>query len=276
MPVMEGSDSLRPVGAPGGAIDPDLTQPEIPVISKTKELQLFMMSVRNQSSGSYSGSYSGPQGAYGIDPGRWDLMARRAGLGGADMRDPGMQDYVAAWTMKALYGRYHNWNLVALAWSNGTGAADSVIKQSNKNPDAVSLADIELFYKGGFTAGVVHGMAKLGWKNIQGEADLDPGLTQLGSQQPHRTITGTGNVAIEDTYNATIRALLSEADAEKRSNAPSASEIMFQQIDGWSQSVAGGARADYRTDVSEVQSDVSQASGSGSGQELKPMEIEER
>jgi len=277
MPVLTGADQQPGAQLPGyNEPDPDLKEsaPSVPgPMEKTKELQLFMMAVRNQTSGSYAGSYGGTTGAYGIDANRWDMMARRAGLDGANMRDPAMQDYVAAWTMRALFAKYRNWNLVSLAWSNGEGAANKVIKASNKNPESVTLNDISKSYKVDAVWKVILDMEKLGWKGVTGEGDLDP---TLGPALPTQVITGTGNVNVEDPYNATRRALFDERENEQRANEPSASEVLFQQIDAWSQSVAGGARADYRTDLSTVQAEKGLGSGTTSANELKPMKIEER
>ncbi len=274
MPVLTGPDQqpMRPVGAPGGVIDPDLS-PVTPQQERSKELQQFMMSVKRQSSGSFQGNYQSNGGAYGIDAARWDMMARRAGLDGADMRDPGMQDYVAAWTMKALYSKYQNWNLVALAWSSGSGAADAVIVQSRKDPAAVNLQDIANFYDAGYSTAVMNNMANLGYKGITQESDL---TLEESVNRPTRVITGTGRVSIEDTYNATARALWDEAKAEDAKAMPSATEVLFAQIDEWSQSVAGGARRDFRTDVSSVQAERGMTDTESKGQELSPMRIEER
>ncbi len=269
----EGYDPLEPVGAPGGAPDPENTPTETPLLERSKELQLFMMSVRRQSSGSHSGNYHSNGGAYGIDASRWDAMARRAGLDGANMQDPGMQDYVAAWTMKALYSKYRNWNLVALAWSSGAGAASAVIVQSRKAPESVTLSDISAFYDASYTSGVMGNMQKLGFKGVTQESDLS---LEEAVNRPTRVITGTGNVSIEDTYNATARALWDEAKDQDAKAMPSAAETLFSQIDQWSQSVAGGARRDFRTDVSSVQAERGMGESESKGQELPPMTIEER
>lgn len=270
----DGYDPFVPVGAPGGRPDPENTAPtEVPLMERTKELQLFMMSIKRQASGSFSGNYQSSGGAYGIDAARWDMMARRAGLDGAVMRDPGMQDYVAAWTMKALYGKYRNWNLVALAWSSGSGAADAVIVQSRKDPAAVTLRDIDDFYDAGYASSVMSNMANLGYRGVTQESDL---TLEESVNRPTRIITGTGNVSLEDTYNATARALWDEALAEDEKSMPSAAETLFAQIDSWSQSVAGGARRDFRTDVSSVQAERGLADSENKGQSLSPMRIEER
>ena len=269
----DGYDPFLPVGAPGGKPDPENTPTEAPLMERSKELQLFMMSVRRQSSGSYSGAYNANGGAYGIDASRWDAMARRAGLDGANMQDPGMQDYVAAWTMKALYGKYRNWNLVALAWNSGSGAASAVVVQSRKAPESVTLNDINDFYDSSYTSGVMSNMANLGFKGVTQESDL---TLEEAVNRPTRVLTGTGNVSIEDTYNATARALWDEAKDQDAKAMPSAAETLFSQIDQWSQSVAGGARRDFRTDVSAVQAERGIGKSESKGQELDPMTIEER
>ena len=142
----------------------------------------------------------------------------------------------------------------------------------NKNPESITLNDIDGLF-GDTTSRIIFDMKKLGWKGVTGEGDLDP---TLGPPLPNQVITGTGNVNVEDPYNATRRALFDERENEQRANEPSASEVLFGQIDAWSQSVAGGARADYRTDLSTVQAEKGQVSGTTSANELKPMRIEER
>lgn len=257
---------------PDAGLDTGYVTPptDVPQMQRSQELQLFMMSVKRQASGSYTGNYQSSGGAYGIDAERWDLMARRAGLDGAIMRDPAMQDYVAAWTMKALYSKYQNWNLVALAWSSGEGAAAAVIVQSRKAPSAVTIRDIDSFYDSGYASSVMDNMANLGYRGVTQESDL---TLEQAVNNPTRVITGTGNVSIEDTYNATARALFDEALAEDAKAMPSAAETLFAQIDSWSQSVAGGARQDFRTDVSSVQAERGIADSESKGQSLSPMEI---
>jgi hypothetical protein len=232
-----------------------------------------MMSVRRQSSGSFTGNYHANGGAYGIDASRWDAMARRAGLDGANQQDPGMQDYVAAWTMKALYSKYRNWNLVALAWNSGSGAAAEVVLSTRKAPESVTLADISDFGYSTYTSGVMANMSKLGYKGVTQESDL---TLEQAVNRPTQVITGTGNVSVEDTYNATARALWDEAKDQDAKAMPSAAETLFSQIDQWSQSVAGGARRDFRTDVSAVQAERGIGNSESKGQELAPMTIEER
>lgn len=265
MPVLSGAEDQP------GYVDP--INQRAPQQDRTQELQLFMMSIRNQHSGSYAGSYSSEGGAYGITVSAWDAMARRAGLDGADMRDTAMQDYVAAWTMKAYFAKYQNWALVALAWQKGTRAADNVVKSLDRDPQYVQSWEIDNYYDDTSVHAVMSDMGKLGYRGITGEADLNPTLEQ-GVNRPTQVITGTGRVSVEDTYNATVRALRDEFAAEGKANAPSASEVLFQQIDEWSNSVAGGARQDYRTDVSQVQADRSQVQTDSKGQQLESMKIE--
>jgi hypothetical protein len=269
----DGYDPFEPAGAPSGPPAANTTPQEAPLLERSKELQLFMMSVRRQSSGSFTGNYHANGGAYGIDASRWDAMARRAGLDGANQQDPGMQDYVAAWTMKALYSKYRNWNLVALAWNSGSGAAAEVVLSTRKAPESVTLADISDFGYSTYTSGVMANMSKLGYKGVTQESDL---TLEQAVNRPTQVITGTGNVSVEDTYNATARALWDEAKDQDAKAMPSAAETLFSQIDQWSQSVAGGARRDFRTDVSAVQAERGIGNSESKGQELAPMTIEER
>ncbi len=252
--------------------DPQNITTLVPAQERTAELQSFMLAVRYQSSGSYRGEYGGTGGAYGIDASRWDTMSRRAGLTNAEFRDPGMQDYVAAWTMKMLYGKYRNWSLVALAWSEGEGAAAAVIKQSGRAPQSVTIDDIKSFMpEATFVDGVSASMAKQGFKGITEEtislADA--------SRRPTQVITGTARVGIEDTYNATVRQLWQEAEDEKSKGLPSATNSLYSQLEAWSSSVAGGSRADYRTDTTAMESEKGMVDGPGGANELPAMEVEQ-
>ena len=175
--------------------------------------------------------------------------------------------------MKALYSKYRNWSLVALAWSSGHGAANAVVVQSRKAPESVTLQDIADFADSKYASGIMTNMTNLGFKGVTQESDLD---LETAVNRPTRVITGTGNVSLEDTYNATARALWDEAQAEDAAAMPSAAETLFAQIDEWSQKVAGGARRDFRTDVSSVQAERGLGKSESKGQELKPMSIEER
>ena len=278
MPVLEGDQPPEQYTAPGEQpvekpVDKPAPVEAPPQFEKTKELQFFMMSVRNRSSGSFQGNYSQPGGAYGIDSSRWDLMARRAGLEGANMKDTAMQDYVAAWTMRMLYAKYENWALVALAWSEGEGTANNLIKSMGRAPEHIQWWEVNEYTDNSFVGDVKNDMRKLGWKGIEGESAL---TLEEAVNQPTRIITGSGRVSINDPYNATVQQLYEEASAEQAANQPSATQVLFSQLDAWSRSIAGGDRMDYRTDLSMAKSEQGLAESEGSGQELEPMKIEER
>ena len=101
-------------------------------------LDTFMAAIRRLESGSFEGDYfaQGPIvksgmyegyraiGAYQIMQNDWNWRANTAGLPGADIRDPAAQDAVARYWFTKYYEKYQDWNLVAVAWFGGTGAAD--------------------------------------------------------------------------------------------------------------------------------------------------------
>lgn len=99
------------------------------------QVDVFMAAVRNEETGSPAGnyrSYRGPVregrvvGAYGFATDFWDRLAGLAGLEGADWHDPKVQDKVARASFQALYDKYQDWRLVAIAWKGGAGLADAV------------------------------------------------------------------------------------------------------------------------------------------------------
>ena len=63
-------------------------------------------------------------GAYGILDVNWDKWAEQAGYKGADWRIPEMQDIVAAYKFTEYFNKYGSWDLVAVAWYAGPGAAN--------------------------------------------------------------------------------------------------------------------------------------------------------
>ena len=68
-------------------------------------------------------------GAYGILDINWDWWAKQAGYEGADWRTPEVQDIVAAHKMTEYYNKYGSWDLVAVAWYGGPGAANTAFNE---------------------------------------------------------------------------------------------------------------------------------------------------
>ncbi len=258
MPVLETPENIRPVGAIGGAPDPELT-PTVPEFDIGVQLGQFMRGVLN-----YFGGYAGSGGAYGISDSEWATMSTAAGVAGANKSDPAMQDYVAGFMLNQLYSKYQNWNLVAVAWQHGTGTADGVVIQSNKDPRDVTSADIQSLapdaYK--FSSAVMGTAQKLGMKGYDRDMETMPPL----SQTPHRIITGTAHAQPPDPASATYAALQAEAMEEQKKRQPSGAEMLFAQLEGLSGVVSGGeGRVDWRSDFGEAQA-------GGSVQELPDLE----
>lgn len=73
--------------------------------------------------GTYGG---GPYGAYGIPRDDWDVWAAAAGLWDANIKDPAAQDYVARWHLKRAIDHYGSWDLAAVDFRYGVGAATTL------------------------------------------------------------------------------------------------------------------------------------------------------
>jgi len=67
------------------------------------------------------------RGAYGILDINWDAWSKQAGYEGADWRIPVIQDIVAANKLTEYFNTYGSWDLVAVAWYGGKGAADEAV-----------------------------------------------------------------------------------------------------------------------------------------------------
>lgn len=246
----DGFDPLAPVGAPGGAPDPEST-PTTPEFDRSAGLALFMRSVMRYQGGQYTGA----GGAYGISDTRWDSMAAGAGLGGASMNDRAQQDYVAAYWMQKYYDKYRNWNLVAVAWKQGYGAADAIIMQTRKDPRSVTFADIKAFNPEVY--GFVSAVSKDSYlADNKGYTEALEGLPPLGYGRGGgvtTVITGTGTGQPVDPFDATVAELYAEIQAEDKAKAPSGAEMLFAQLEGLSNVVSGGkGRVDWRHDVSDT------------------------
>lgn len=97
----------------------------------------FARAIKNAETGSFEGNYRAVRGlvrknarlvgAYGIPTDMWPQIAEYAGYPGARWQDPKAQDAVAQATFDALYSKYGDWRLVAIAWKAGEDIADAVV-----------------------------------------------------------------------------------------------------------------------------------------------------
>lgn len=95
-------------------------------------LDNFMHAIGTIESGNNYNAVGPQTGKMGRALGRWQIMSanwgpwsREAGLGShADWRDPKNQEAVARFKMGQYWSRYKNWDLVAVAWFGGPGAAN--------------------------------------------------------------------------------------------------------------------------------------------------------
>lgn len=77
-----------------------------------------------------TGKMGRARGRYQIMSANWPAWSREAGLGNyGDWKNPAHQDQVARFKMNQYYQRYKNWDLVAVAWFGGPGAANKAEKQ---------------------------------------------------------------------------------------------------------------------------------------------------
>lgn len=108
-----------------------------------RDINAFMAAVRALESGGGDprGNYSaenrrtGAYGAYQIMPQYWAGWAREAGVAGASIRDPKMQDIVARHRMMKLYARYGRFDYVAGAWFAGEGGLNRFLREGRDASD---------------------------------------------------------------------------------------------------------------------------------------------
>lgn len=74
-------------------------------------------------------------GAYKIPANQWAELAASAGVAKADWRSSAVQDVVAKEQFARLYGKYQDWQLVALAWKAGEDAADKLVNAQARISD---------------------------------------------------------------------------------------------------------------------------------------------
>ena len=82
-------------------------------------------------------------GAYGILDINWPEWAKQAGYEGADWRIPVIQDIVAGNKIQDYYNKYGSWELVAIAWYGGPGAADTAVEEGMES--VMHIKNIEGF-----------------------------------------------------------------------------------------------------------------------------------
>lgn len=84
-------------------------------------------------------------GKYQIMPGNWPAWSSAAGIPGASIKDPVAQERVASYVFSRYLKKYGRWDLVAVAWFGGEGAANKVASGST---DILSVTDSTATYAG--------------------------------------------------------------------------------------------------------------------------------
>ena len=95
--------------------------------SRNVTLQQYMSSISGQESGGNSSAINTRTGAHGlfqIMPANWPEWSREAGLPANSPRTPANQNRVARFKMGKYFNRYHDWDMVSIAWYAGSAAAD--------------------------------------------------------------------------------------------------------------------------------------------------------
>lgn len=91
------------------------------------QLPEFMRALRqHETKSDYSLISRHNRGAYGITEDNWNRWTRQLGVWGARWQNHTAQDYVARQKLTEYYLRYQDWRLVAVAWWEGTAAADAI------------------------------------------------------------------------------------------------------------------------------------------------------
>lgn len=99
------------------------------------QIDSFMQAIKDveTSGGNYTETNKiGAAGAYQYMPGTWNNYK---GYKSAADAPPAIQDEKARADMTALYNKYHDWKLVAIAWQGGVGTADKYLKTGAGSSD---------------------------------------------------------------------------------------------------------------------------------------------
>lgn len=123
------------------------------------QLRAFMDAIAKVESGGESDPYraTGPayherygraQGKYQIMSKIWPDWARQAGYAGASPWDPRAQEAVTAYKMQEYFNRYRRWDLVAVAWFAGVGAANKAQQQAGGGNGGTSLETVRSVMNG--------------------------------------------------------------------------------------------------------------------------------
>lgn len=194
------------------------------------DIDVFMAAIRRLESGSYAGNYSAvgvmtqkygrARGAYQIMETIWPGWAAEAGIPGASYTSKEAQDHVARFKMNQYYERYGSWDLVAIAWFAGPGAANQAMARGvgslSNRQDAL-------------------GTSVPTYVNL---------IQQYMTNAPEEygTYSGPGGVTptVSDP-NAQLQAFAGGADPEEQDRRDMKSTLIGM-LDSLSNSVAGGAR----------------------------------
>jgi len=237
-----------------------------------EQLEVFMETIKMQeSSGDYSAigpvtKYGRALGAYQIVEDNWDNWSKQAyykdynkmtaqqrkNLPSISWQDPDAQDRTAEHKFTEYYNKYGSWDLVAIAWFGGPGAANTVKRNTDLKPrlleeDGNNLPDIMSYTD------------VLG-KNI-GEYVNDI-MTNMNKELENK------GMALATTYTAQDPSITLQQPQVDKSN------VATSMINALSQNTAGGQRkeiavAQGNQSKQDFQSQVPEEAGSFEGTQIK-------
>lgn len=117
-------------------------------------IETFLSAIRKIETGSYEGEYlargkpvagTRPVGAYGILESEWAAWAAKAGIAGADWRDPRAQDRVASERAQTYFERFGSWDLAAIAWIGGGESVRKVVQRGWDGPSSIHNKEIRSY-----------------------------------------------------------------------------------------------------------------------------------
>jgi len=163
------------------------------------------------------GSHDRKVGAYGVLESKWPAIAERLGYGGADWRDPQVQDTIIGELLESHYRELGSWELAAVALRFGGKAARGLQKQGYIEPQSVNQA--------GFS-GIADHMRALRGNTPQVES---PVIGQMPQEDPKNLGTNPSRVKAESVVRNQVLAM---RDSQRKTMATEleAEEVVEEEV----------------------------------------------